>query len=575
MHRALLKLFRLRMYGGLRRRLRHLKTVRGVVFFMVGVAVLAFCVNAGSLGSTSAEVSRVFSNEDTFKRPAREVMPFLLLAACLVTVATTSGPAIYFSPAEVNFLFAGPFGRRSLLLYKFLFFATGAAISGLIVAVLLPHYAGGRAAAFTGAFLSLVFIQLFSVSIGLVAQIIAERAYTRLRRYVLLAVVAAVALGCWPVVASGMDQGFVAILSGFRQTLIGTVLLAPFEVFVMTFSAERICPDLLLWGSAAVAIDAAMLGAMIWADANYYEAATATSQKMYRRWQRVRRGGMVWSSEATAAWHLPAPPPLGGVGPIAWRQLTTAVRTSGKVLVVLLIVATVGGPLLILSGGHGTSPWTAVGILVWATVFFLPRVFNFDFRNDVEHLAELKALPLAPMVVGAGQLVVPVLLLTLLHLVALCGAAVCATGVTAGLALGDRSVHPAVERAAIWLGEPDLSALSNSPGAAWQGRFRILRANVGGVRYQVLTDSRGMLSGGDIGGRGISGRRSILGPVRPGCLAGALIGRNRHSPVRGMGISTIRRQPPLATLRELSTLSSASIGRTLCCGVRPLYGDDL
>lgn len=436
MHRALLKLFRLRMYGGLRRRLRHLKTVRGVVFFMVGVAVLAFCVNAGSLGSTSAEVSRVFSNEDTFKRPAREVMPFLLLAACLVTVATTSGPAIYFSPAEVNFLFAGPFGRRWLLLYKFLFFATGAAISGLIVAVLLPHYAGGRAAAFTGAFLSLVFIQLFSVSIGLVAQIIAERAYTRLRRCVLLAVALAVALGCWPVVASGMDRGFVAILSGFRHTLIGTVLLAPFEVFVMTFSAERIYPDLLLWGSAAVAIDAAMLGAMIWADANYYEAATATSQKMYRRWQRVRRGGMVWSSEATAAWHLPAPPPLGGVGPIAWRQLTTAVRTSGKVLVVLLIVATVGGPLLILSGGHGTSPWTAVGILVWATVFFLPRVFNFDFRNDVEHLAELKALPLAPMVVGAGQLVVPVLLLTLLHLVALCGAAVSATGVTRALLLG-------------------------------------------------------------------------------------------------------------------------------------------
>jgi putative ABC exporter len=436
MDRALTKLFRLRMYGGLRRRLQTLKTPRGMVFFMVGVAVLAFCVNAGNLTSASGEVSRVFSTEDTFQSPAREVMPFLLLAACLVTIATTSGPAIYFSPAEVNFLFAGPFSRRSLLLYKFFSFAIGAAISGLIVAALLPHYAGGRVAAFTGAFLSLIFIQLFSASIGLVGQIVAERAYTRLRRYVLLLVVAAVALGCWPVVASGMDQGFVAILGGFRHTLIGTVLLAPFEVFVMTFSAERIYPDLLLWGSAAVAIDVAMLGAMIWADANYFEATAATSQRMYRRWQRARRGGMIWSFQRAAEWHLPVPPSLGGAGPIAWRQLTTAVRTSGKVLVVLLIVATAGGPLLILSGGRGTSPWTTVGILGWATLFLLPRIFNFDFRNDVEHLAELKALPLAPMVAAAGQLVVPVLLLTSLQLVALCGAAVCATGVPRALLLG-------------------------------------------------------------------------------------------------------------------------------------------
>ena len=43
---------------------------------------------------------------------------------------------------------------------------------------------------------------------------------------------------------------------------------------------------------------------LIWVDADYFEAATATSRKMYCRWERVRRGGMVWTSERAAAWHL-------------------------------------------------------------------------------------------------------------------------------------------------------------------------------------------------------------------------------------------------------------------------------
>jgi hypothetical protein len=54
----------------------------------------------------------------------------VLLLACLLTVAVSSGPAIYFSRAEIDFLFTGPFSRRGLLLYKFLSYATGAFVSG-------------------------------------------------------------------------------------------------------------------------------------------------------------------------------------------------------------------------------------------------------------------------------------------------------------------------------------------------------------------------------------------------------------------------------------------------------------
>ncbi len=58
----------------------------------------------------------------------------------------------------------------------------------------------------------------------------------------------------------------------------------------------------------------------------------------------------------------------------------------------------------------------------WATIF-LSSILKLDFRSDLDQLASLKALPLRPTVTAAGQLAVPVLLMSLVHLVLISSAA--------------------------------------------------------------------------------------------------------------------------------------------------------
>ena len=45
-------------------------------------------------------------------------------------------------------------------------------------------------------------------------------------------------------------------------------------------------------------------------------------------------------------------PRLGGAGAIAWRQLTTALRTARAMLIVLVIICISIGPALYFGGAH-------------------------------------------------------------------------------------------------------------------------------------------------------------------------------------------------------------------------------
>ena len=59
-------------------------------------------------------------------------------APCLFTLFAATGPALHFSQNEVNFLFAGPFSRRSLVVYKICAYFAGAILSAAIFALLIP-----------------------------------------------------------------------------------------------------------------------------------------------------------------------------------------------------------------------------------------------------------------------------------------------------------------------------------------------------------------------------------------------------------------------------------------------------
>src|SRR5262249_26284058 len=128
----------------------------------------------------------------------RRYGPAFLVLYCLVNVLLTSGErALYFNPAEVNFLFSGPFSRRQLLAYKITSSFVIALPSTLILAALLQVHASWFVAAYVGLVLMFLFLQLFAIAVNLLATTAGAQLYSRGRKLTLVAVLVLLGLGVW------------------------------------------------------------------------------------------------------------------------------------------------------------------------------------------------------------------------------------------------------------------------------------------------------------------------------------------------------------------------------------------
>jgi hypothetical protein len=421
MDARLVKLLLIRFKGGVRQRFRELKTPRGMLF--LGATLTVMTVLMADPGAMAGNpLQGVFSRDPAqLREQIAQFMPVGLLAGFLLTICISPSPGLYFSPAEVDLLFSGPFTRRSLLLYKLGSYAFGVLLSSALVTLLLPSSALAPAPAFLGTFLTLLFLQLLTVVSALLGQWPGKRAWARLkgRRAVIALIVLLAAAGAYSVDFSG---GLAGALTRFQESFTGALLLAPFNVFTRIFLAASVFPDLFAWTALGLALNFGLVAAVIRLDRYASEASTAASLELHRRWDRARCGGALWGGQLDVVRSSSRPPGLGGIGPLAWRQLLSAGRSAGKALVTFLVVAAAAGPLLVKASAE-FSPWSVAGAVFVAAVFVLPRTLVFDFRSDLETLESFKALPLPAWKICLGQLAAPVLLTSLIEGVLLISAA--------------------------------------------------------------------------------------------------------------------------------------------------------
>lgn len=408
MPHGLIVLMQLQARALLRRTLRGAGTKRGVLFLGIGIAAFFLW-----LAPSVLHAYMVRSNDPT---QLRLVFPLALLGFCLINLITTAGErAVAFSPAEVDFLFPGPFTRRQLLGYKLLKSSFAALLTSAIFSVFLLRYARWWLAAWIGVFLSLVFLQLLSMSIVFIGQTIGQRAWSRGRKLVVLVIGLGIVIALAPLVHAGKARSFLDVAKQIRNEPSGRAVLAPFDVFGQIVGATTLAPAMLSWIGVALLVIGAMLLLVFWLDAHYLETAANTSTKMYDQVRRVRRaGGMALGAPAgTGRFRLPRFPRLAGIGPIAWRQLTAATRQSRSVLVLLLMLGAIGGPIMYfltrddlgtLRGGGSLGGM--IGIGMWMT-FLFANALRFDFRGDVDQIDTLKALPISPLAIAAAQLIAP------------------------------------------------------------------------------------------------------------------------------------------------------------------------
>jgi hypothetical protein len=385
-----------------------------VLYFLVGLSVAVVWLGP-----------RIFwgiKHPMTDPTQMREMFPLGLLSVCVLTLLTNGGGrAFYFTPAEVDFLFPGPFERRHVLLYKIAKSASAALLGSLVFSCFMLSRVYHWFAGYVAIVLAMIFLQLFSMSLVLIGQTVAERSFSRGRKVVLALVAVGVAIALYSTASHREPLTREAILRWVDASRPARVVLAPFAVFGEVATAKRLGVDLPMWGAAAVGVDVAVLLLVLWLDADYLETAAASSERAYARRARVRRGQGFTSSAVSGSVRLPVLPRLAGTGPLAWRQLTGAARTARTTLIVLGLATLLSAAFVRRFLQTDALP-PVLGIAGWLTLF-TTNLLRFDFRGDVEVMDTLKALPLPSWTIVLGEVTAPVTILSSLHFLLLIGLA--------------------------------------------------------------------------------------------------------------------------------------------------------
>ncbi len=431
MDAALSQLLMLRLRGGLRQRLLQMASLRGLLFSLAFGGIIWFLIASNSSSGTNLFGTAALDRQ-AMSGQIITFMPLSMFGLSLLTVLMTTGPTFHFSPNEINFLFTGPFRRRDLIIYKFAAYLAGVTLSSLFVTLLLQPEAAQALSVFVATVLTLVFVQLNSAAISMGGHALEGSSFAKFRWPVtamLCAFAAATVLYAWV----EPDLGIIELLSDFRHSWIGTIILIPYIVFAELFVAQSVS-QLALWGLIAVVINAALLRAVIALDARTTDRSLAENAKLSNRWERIKQGGSFWATERTEVRSIGRAPFLGGLGPIVARQVLNALRNSFKLILVFAGLAACIAPISLALGAPVTEAQTLMIIYIFIA-FILPRNMVCDFRGDLSRMEIYKTLPIAPWRICAGQLVVQVMLAYFIALTIIASAFVFEDSVTTRVSL--------------------------------------------------------------------------------------------------------------------------------------------
>jgi hypothetical protein len=410
-------LMKLRLKGWARRLTRNLQTVKGAVFTTI-FGVFAFaCI--------TIQIVNVILQPASNKIAAEQVErfgPLGMLVYCIgmILLSGTQSP-ITFSPAEVQFLFAGPFSRRQILAYKMLTQFLMTVPISIFLSITMRGTTGVYLSGLVAIILILLFLQLFGIAVNLIASTIGELAYSRGRQAVLIllliALIVATLVG-WRA-GGGLDNP-VGTLERIEQSDVVQYGLMPFRWFFRALAARSLDGRFFLDTALAFLVDATLLILVFALDARYLESAAANSEKRYARLERLRRGGLASlgsSQSKPVRFRIPDPHWLGGFGPIAWRQFVTATRTRRAVtlIVIITLMASIGPLTATLMNKDGTDqalPWTIASMGLFMSMM-MSQAMGFDFRSDVDRMEVLKSLPIPAWRIVVGQMIVPVIFLSI------------------------------------------------------------------------------------------------------------------------------------------------------------------
>ncbi len=340
-------------------------------------------------------------------------MPVVLLLMLTSSLLTQRGrTAVFFTAPEIDLVVPGPFSRRQLVLYKIAYQFGPCILLGFWMAIFARRFAGYFQAVVA---ITLTF-QMFTL-MAMAATAVVQIVWSRAKPLALGLGGAAVLAGIfgylqlrsqWPTSATET----LALATRIRLSLPVEIILAPLAPYVRTFAAESIA-GAVPWALLAAGLNALLICLLVVLDKGEVETLVSNSQNALAKAERFKKFGAFAPRKAGAI--LPMPARLAGIGPLAWRQMVPIQRTAGKIGLIAFPcgVAGLGYFFGAVGGGALGSGATAVIMAVFALISSVvgSMILRCDFRSDLDHIAFLKTLPMAPVAVVCGQLLTPAVLI--------------------------------------------------------------------------------------------------------------------------------------------------------------------
>jgi len=356
----------------------------------------------------------------------------LLVIVLLSWFFPSQRTALTFSEAEIAFLFPAPVSRTSLIHFKLLRSQFAILFTTLLLTLFSRRLGGYGWIHAAGWWVLLSTLNLHFLGGSFVRTALMDRGITpwkRRLRILGLTVVFAALVGGWiwkklPPIAEGQFDGFESIREYFLLAANSGPLafvLYPFRVLARPFLAVDGKTFLSCIGPASLLL-AAHYFWVVRSNVAFEEASVEASRKLADKVAAIRAGN--WQAaqknlkKKRDPFHL-APAGSQAVG-LLWKNLISAGQVFFSprlaiMLVVMLVALGMGvGPSL---GRSGWGPVVAMlfGVLFTWSLMLGPQLLRQDLRQDLQLIDVLKCFPMRGWQVVLGELLAPVVLLTMIQ----------------------------------------------------------------------------------------------------------------------------------------------------------------
>ena len=334
------------------------------------------------------------------------------------------------TPAERQLLVAMPLRSRDLVAYQLASVTVTTFLkAGLFTVLLLPDLRCVPMG-LVGVLLAMMMLEMLRMSIEIATWGMGRSAFQAYRAVVVAGLVTGgFAVGA-AIVREGAFDGRINVGDGLLLRLLDTLVqlhdsgfgyaALPFQPLIDLILADNVTATNVGLASAALGTVTGFAAAVI----GLYAATSRHVAKREKRNYRTNGAARDLFAGSTQSELAPAlnaefelrlwrAPRWGGAGPLAWRQLLGARRHWGSLLTAMIAPAVLAcTPGFVIADPH-VAFLATTGTLAFYTFLLLPTALRFDFRRDLDRLATLKGLPLAPAAAAVGQTLAPVLIATL------------------------------------------------------------------------------------------------------------------------------------------------------------------